>query len=271
MRAPFQDGDFPGPVKYGYLNVGVVEAGPPALLGRTVFCLYPHQTAYVVPATDVTVVPEGRARGPGGARRDRRDRRQRAVGRRAPGRRPGQPWSARGWSAAAWRGCCPRSPASRSRWSTSTRPGPRSPTALDVAFAHPSRGHGRTRPGRARQRAPRPGCNARSSCWHRTARWSTSAGTATPRSGWTSAARSTPAGCRSAPARSARWPVPAAPAVPWRAARAGPRPAARPGLRRAVHRRVGLRGAAGGDGRPEQPADGPPCATRSPIPTRPGA
>ena len=29
MRAPFQEGDFPGPVKYGYLNVGVVEAGPP--------------------------------------------------------------------------------------------------------------------------------------------------------------------------------------------------------------------------------------------------
>jgi threonine dehydrogenase-like Zn-dependent dehydrogenase len=59
MRAPHQDGEFPGPVKYGYLNVGVVEAGPPALLGKTVFCLHPHQTAYVVPATDVTVVPDG--------------------------------------------------------------------------------------------------------------------------------------------------------------------------------------------------------------------
>jgi len=58
MRAPFQDGDFPGPVKYGYLNVGVVEQGPPELSGRTVFCLYPHQTAYVVPAGAVTVVPE---------------------------------------------------------------------------------------------------------------------------------------------------------------------------------------------------------------------
>ncbi|WP_028651748.1 zinc-dependent alcohol dehydrogenase [Nocardioides halotolerans] len=58
MRAPHQDGDFPGPVKYGYLNVGLVEAGPPALLGRTVFCLHPHQTAYVVPASDVTVVPD---------------------------------------------------------------------------------------------------------------------------------------------------------------------------------------------------------------------
>jgi threonine dehydrogenase-like Zn-dependent dehydrogenase len=59
MRAPFQDGDFPGPVKYGYLNVGAVEQGPPELSGRTVFCLYPHQTAYVVPARAVAVVPEG--------------------------------------------------------------------------------------------------------------------------------------------------------------------------------------------------------------------
>ncbi|MDT5027679.1 MAG: hypothetical protein QOE61_4105 [Micromonosporaceae bacterium] len=59
MRAPFQEGDFPGPVKYGYLNVGVVEEGPVALLGRTVFCLYPHQTAYVVPADAVVGVPDG--------------------------------------------------------------------------------------------------------------------------------------------------------------------------------------------------------------------
>ncbi|MFJ4782558.1 zinc-binding alcohol dehydrogenase [Streptomyces sp. NPDC088794] len=58
MRAPFQEGDFPAPVKYGYLNVGVVEEGPEELVGRTVFCLYPHQTRYVVPATAVTVVPE---------------------------------------------------------------------------------------------------------------------------------------------------------------------------------------------------------------------
>ncbi|WP_308249302.1 zinc-dependent alcohol dehydrogenase [Nocardioides jiangsuensis] len=58
MRAPFQEGDFPGPVKYGYLSVGVVEHGPPELLGRSVFCLYPHQTAYVVPADAVVLVPE---------------------------------------------------------------------------------------------------------------------------------------------------------------------------------------------------------------------
>jgi threonine dehydrogenase-like Zn-dependent dehydrogenase len=59
MRAPFQEGEFPGPVKYGYLNVGAVEEGPPELRGRTVFCLYPHQTAYVVPAGAVAVVPDG--------------------------------------------------------------------------------------------------------------------------------------------------------------------------------------------------------------------
>ncbi|MFG2574912.1 zinc-binding alcohol dehydrogenase [Streptomyces sp. NPDC048481] len=58
MRAPYQEGDFPAPVKYGYLNVGVVERGPAELLGRTVFCLYPHQTRYVVPADAVTVVPD---------------------------------------------------------------------------------------------------------------------------------------------------------------------------------------------------------------------
>ncbi|HET7069763.1 MAG TPA: zinc-binding alcohol dehydrogenase [Nocardioides sp.] len=58
MRAPFQDGDFPGPVKYDYLNVGLVESGPDSLSGRTVFCLHPHQTAYVVPVDAVTVVPD---------------------------------------------------------------------------------------------------------------------------------------------------------------------------------------------------------------------
>jgi threonine dehydrogenase-like Zn-dependent dehydrogenase len=59
IRAPFQDGDLPGPVKYGYLSAGVVEAGPAELVGRVVFCLYPHQDRYVVPADAVTVVPGG--------------------------------------------------------------------------------------------------------------------------------------------------------------------------------------------------------------------
>jgi hypothetical protein len=37
MRAPFQDGALPAPVKYGYLNVGVVAEGPHQLRGRTAF------------------------------------------------------------------------------------------------------------------------------------------------------------------------------------------------------------------------------------------
>lgn len=59
MRAPFQAGDFPGPVKYGYLSAGVVEEGPDELVGRGVFCLHPHQTAYVVPVAAVVPVPDG--------------------------------------------------------------------------------------------------------------------------------------------------------------------------------------------------------------------
>ncbi|TDN91689.1 zinc-binding alcohol dehydrogenase [Microbacterium sp. BK668] len=57
MRAPFQVGDFPAPVEYGYLNVGVVEEGPHDLIGRTVFTLFPHQSAFVVPHDAVAVVP----------------------------------------------------------------------------------------------------------------------------------------------------------------------------------------------------------------------
>ncbi|RKS09062.1 threonine dehydrogenase-like Zn-dependent dehydrogenase [Nocardiopsis sp. Huas11] len=59
MRAPFQEGYFPGPVKYGYLNVGVVEEGPEDAVGRTVFTLYPHQTRFVLPAGALRFVPEG--------------------------------------------------------------------------------------------------------------------------------------------------------------------------------------------------------------------
>jgi NADPH:quinone reductase-like Zn-dependent oxidoreductase len=57
MRAPFQSGDFPWPVKYGYLSVGTVEEGPEALLGHVVFCLHPHQSRFVVPADAVSLVP----------------------------------------------------------------------------------------------------------------------------------------------------------------------------------------------------------------------
>src|SRR5690606_18219042 len=58
MRAPFQEGDLPGPVKYGYLSVGIVERGPAELRAKRVFCLHPHQSRYVVPAAAVVPVPD---------------------------------------------------------------------------------------------------------------------------------------------------------------------------------------------------------------------
>lgn len=58
MRAPFQTGAFPAPVKYGYASVGMVERGPHDLEGRYVFTLHPHQTRYVVPARSVSVLPD---------------------------------------------------------------------------------------------------------------------------------------------------------------------------------------------------------------------
>jgi threonine dehydrogenase-like Zn-dependent dehydrogenase len=57
MRAPFQAGEFPAPLKYGYASVGRVDQGPGELRGRTVFVLHPHQTRYVVPSTAVHVLP----------------------------------------------------------------------------------------------------------------------------------------------------------------------------------------------------------------------
>ncbi len=59
MRAPFQAGAFPFPVKYGYASVGEITAGPTELLGRAVFCLYPHQERYVVPIQALYPLPLG--------------------------------------------------------------------------------------------------------------------------------------------------------------------------------------------------------------------
>jgi len=59
MRCPHQVGEFPGPLKYGYSSVGVVQSGSAELLGQPVFCLFPHQSAYVVPALAVLSVPAG--------------------------------------------------------------------------------------------------------------------------------------------------------------------------------------------------------------------
>jgi 2-desacetyl-2-hydroxyethyl bacteriochlorophyllide A dehydrogenase len=58
MRAPYQAGEFPAPIKYGYASVGRIERGPRELQDRTVFVLHPHQTRYVVPAQAVHVLPD---------------------------------------------------------------------------------------------------------------------------------------------------------------------------------------------------------------------
>lgn len=58
MRAPFQAGTFDGAVKYGYCNVGQVQAGPEAWVGARVFCLHPHQDHYVVPISSVYRLPD---------------------------------------------------------------------------------------------------------------------------------------------------------------------------------------------------------------------
>lgn len=65
MRCPFQAGDFPFPVKYGYSAVGRIVEGPPERRGRLAFVLHPHQTRFTVPLDAVTLlpldVPPGRA------------------------------------------------------------------------------------------------------------------------------------------------------------------------------------------------------------------
>ena len=59
MRAPFQEGEFPWPVKYGYSSCGVVEEGPPDLMNKIVFSLFPHQDNYVIPKSEVCSIPSG--------------------------------------------------------------------------------------------------------------------------------------------------------------------------------------------------------------------
>ncbi|MEM7654094.1 MAG: zinc-binding alcohol dehydrogenase [Pseudomonadota bacterium] len=58
MRCPFQEGALPGPVKYGYANVGKVVAGPQSWLGARVFSLFPHQSLFDLPGESVHLVPD---------------------------------------------------------------------------------------------------------------------------------------------------------------------------------------------------------------------
>ncbi len=56
MRCPFQEGDFPFPVKYGYGAVGAILHGPRA--GERVFVLHPHQDRFIVPGAWAHRVPD---------------------------------------------------------------------------------------------------------------------------------------------------------------------------------------------------------------------
>ena len=244
MRAPHQDGDFPGPVKYGYLNVGVVEAGD-AGAGRA-------DGVLPAPAPDGVRRP-GRRRDRRARRRPaaravlaghRRDRGQRALGRGAAWSATGSPWSAPGWSAAAWPGCWPAIPGVEVTLVDVDPTRAEVAAALGVALRPPGRGARRPRPGRARERDR-----------GRAAALAGAAG-AGRRGGRPELVRRHPGPARPRrrlplrPAADPRQPgrrggaAPPAPPDPRRAAGARARPAPRPGLRRAAHRRLGLRGAA---------------------------
>ena len=171
MRAPFQEGDFPGPVKYGYLSVGVVEQGPPELLGRTVFCLYPHQTAYVVPAD------RRRRSCPTACRRSGRcsPGRSRPPSTRCGTRRPlrRRPGRGRGRGhGRLLRGAAARRHPGRPGHPGRRRPGAgrRSPRRSASRFARPGRRDRRLRPRRARQRDRGRAAARRSTCSRRRAR-----------------------------------------------------------------------------------------------------
>ena len=238
MRAPFQEGDFPGPVKYGYLNVGAVEQGPPELRGRTVFCLYPHQTAYVVPAGAVTVVPEGVPPA-------------RAVLAGTVETAVNALWDAApllgdrvAVVGAGMVGCCVARLLRRFPGVQVTLvdvdPGRAAVAdALGVDFALPAGRRRRPRPGRCTRARPRPGCSARSTCSRPRAPSSTSAGTATARCTLSlgGAFHSGRLGIRASQVGTVS-PGPQRTPHDRRPAGARARPAARPRLRRAPHRRV---------------------------------
>ena len=100
MRGPNQEGAFPFPVKYGYCATGVVEEGPAELVGRTVFCLHPHQDYFNVPVSCPGAGSGRRAGAAGDAGGQHGDGAQCAVGRRRRAWRPHRGGgSGRGWAA----------------------------------------------------------------------------------------------------------------------------------------------------------------------------
>ncbi len=58
MRCPYQEGEFPHPVKYGYALTGEIVDGPPKKIGQRVFVLHPHQQLASVEAAHIHVIPD---------------------------------------------------------------------------------------------------------------------------------------------------------------------------------------------------------------------
>ena len=85
-------------MKYGYAAVGRVVEGPAELVGREVFVLHPHQDRFAAPAAMAVPLPDGRAAGAGGARREHGDGAQHRLGRGRRRLATGSRWSAPGSS-----------------------------------------------------------------------------------------------------------------------------------------------------------------------------
>ena len=158
MRAPFQAGDFPGPgeVRLRQRRRRRGRAAP-RLLGRPVFCLYPHQTRYVVPARCGASVAGRRAAARAPCWPPTWKPPSTRCGTRRRASAIASPWWAAASSACWWPGWPRGCPGCEVRDGRHRMPRAARGRALGVAFASPGEAHGRRRPGGARQRPARKG------------------------------------------------------------------------------------------------------------------
>ena len=56
MQAPFQDGSFAFPIKYGYINIGQIIDGPKKYINKKTFCLFPHQSIFEMELNKLTIL-----------------------------------------------------------------------------------------------------------------------------------------------------------------------------------------------------------------------
>ena len=62
MKAPFQEGSFNLPIKYGYINVGNIIDGPKKYINKNIFTLFPHQDLYEISIKNINLLPIGNLR-----------------------------------------------------------------------------------------------------------------------------------------------------------------------------------------------------------------